>query len=223
MADKKTNKTGVTETLLVELLTEELPPKSLKTLAESFRESIAEDLERYGFLTGNSNARWFATPRRLAVSISHVLPKAPDLHERVTGPSVKAPIDAVAGFARKHGVDVKQLIQVDTLKGKAYAIERTMPGFRIDDFLGPRSEAALKSLPIAKLMRWGDGAHQFVRPLHGLVMLHGSRAVPGEVLGVKSSNQTLGHRFLSSKAITLKRADDYERALRDKGKVIVDF
>jgi glycyl-tRNA synthetase beta chain len=210
-------------TLLIELLTEELPPKSLKSLAESFRESLTDDLEHYGFLTENSNARCFATPRRLALSIAHVLPKAPDLHERVTGPSAKGSIDAVAGFARKHGVGVEQLIQVDTPKGNAYAVERTVPGFRIDDFLGPKIESALKSLPIAKLMRWGNGDAQFVRPVHGLVMLHGSRIVPGSVLGVQSGNRTRGHRFMGASAIELATADEYETRLREDGSVIADF
>jgi glycyl-tRNA synthetase beta chain len=210
-------------TLLVELLTEELPPKSLKSLAESFCESLVKDLERYGFLPKITDARSFATPRRLAVSIAHVLPKAPDLHERVTGPSAKASIEAVAGFARKHGVDVKQLSQVDTPKGKAYAVERTIPGFRLDDFLGPRIEAALKSLPIAKIMRWGSGDAQFVRPAHGLVMLHGSRVVPGRVLGLESGNRTRGHRFMGTSEIVLGSADEYETRLREEGGVIADF
>ncbi len=223
MANKKPDKASASDTLLIELLTEELPPKSLKTLAESFGESFAKDLEHYGFLNANSNTRCFATPRRLAVSISQVMPKAPDLHERVTGPSVKAPIEAIAGFARKHGVDVQRLTQIDTPKGKAFALEKKVPGFRIDDFCGPRIGAALKALPIPKMMRWGDGDAQFARPVHGLVVLHGSRVVPAEVLGVKGSNKTLGHRFLSGSAIVLKHADDYERALRHQGKVIVDF
>ncbi len=223
MANKKPDKASASDTLLIELLTEELPPKSLKTLAESFGESFAKDLEHYGFLNANSNTRCFATPRRLAVSISQVMPKAPDLHERVTGPSVKAPVEAIAGFARKHGVDVQRLTQIDTPKGKAFALEKKVPGFRIDDFCGPRIGAALKALPIPKMMRWGDGDAQFARPVHGLVVLHGSRVVPGEVLGVKGSNKTLGHRFLSGSVIVLKHADDYERALRHQGKVIVDF
>jgi glycyl-tRNA synthetase beta chain len=231
MSTKKANKTGGAETLLVELLTEELPPKALQRLARRFCDTLVGDLRQDDLLEENSQARTFATPRRLAVSISNVLTKAPDKSVELSGPSVKVGLDstgkptpALIGFAKKNGVTVDELVQVDTPKGKVFACRKVASGTHLETNLDVKVEEALKRLPVAKkMMRWGAGEAEFVRPVHGLVMLHGSRVVAGEVLGVKSSNSTLGHRFLSGGAILLKHADDYERVLCDKGKVIADF
>jgi glycyl-tRNA synthetase beta chain len=211
------------ETLLVEILTEELPPKALDALGRSFRDHLTNDLEHAGLRTSESASRCFATPRRLAVSISHVRPAAAELRDKVLGPSAKAPAEAVSGFARKHGVDTAQLIKVDTPKGAVYAVERTLPGVLLVDILAQRVEAALKALPVPKVMRWGDGEAQFVRPVHGLVMLHGAKLVPGTVLGLESGKHTRGHRFMGKAKIALDDADEYEAQLRDQGKVIADF
>jgi glycyl-tRNA synthetase beta chain len=211
------------ETLLVELLTEELPPNALDALGRSFRDHLTNDLERAGLRTSESAARCFATPRRLAVSITHVRPEAAEVRDKVLGPSAKAPEQAVSGFARKHGVDTLQLIKIDTPKGSVYAVERTLPGILLADVLAHRVEAALKALPVPRVMRWGDGEAEFVRPVHGLVMLHGSRLMPGTVLGLESGRHTRGHRFMGKAKIALDDAEDYEGKLRDQGKVIADF
>jgi len=210
-------------TLLVELLTEELPPKSLARLGRTFADLLAADLRNEGLLSGKSEARWFATPRRLAVSVSGVLDKAPDQPLEITGPSVKAPPQAVAGFAKKHGVAVDQLAQVDTPKGKVFACRKLARGAQLEANLALRVEDALKRLPVAKTMRWGDGDAQFVRPVHGLVMMHGARVVPGTVLGVSASSTTRGHRFMGTGSIALSSADEYEAKLRDEGMVVADF
>jgi len=210
-------------TLLVELLTEELPPKSLARLGRTFADLLAADLRNEGLLSGKSEARWFATPRRLAVSVSGVLDKAPDQPLEITGPSVKAPPQAVAGFAKKHGVAVDQLAQVDTPKGKVFACRKLARGAQLEANLALRVEAALKRLPVAKTMRWGDGDAQFVRPVHGLVMMHGARVVPGTVLGVSARSTTRGHRFMGTGSIALSSADEYEAKLRDEGMVVADF
>jgi glycyl-tRNA synthetase beta chain len=211
------------ETLLVEVLTEELPPKSLERLARAFRDHLTNELESAGLRGTGSSARYFATPRRLAVSVSRVLAAAADQRERVTGPSIKAPPEAVAGFARKHGVEVDGLTRFETTKGFVYLVERTRPGARLAEILAPMVEAALGALPVAKRMRWGDGEAEFVRPVHALVMLHGARVVPGSVLGLEAGRRTRGHRFMSRGWITLRDADAYEAQLREEGAVLADF
>ena len=223
MPDKKTSKAPASDTLLVELLTEELPPKSLRTLSEAFGAGLLADLTKGKFLATGAPTRIFATPRRLAIMMHGVLAKAPDVFTEASGPAVGANPEAVKGFAGKHGVAVESLEKRQTPKGEVYVARFTTKGAVLDDVLSQKIEAALKALPIPKTMRWGDGNAQFARPVHGLVMMHGSRIVPGEVLGQKSANRTLGHRFLSGKPLTIRRADDYERVLRDQGKVIASF
>jgi len=220
---KKSASRPASETLLVELLTEELPPKSLRALSEMFGSVVLGDLLKGKFLAEGAVARTFATPRRLAVLIRNVAGRSPDMEREIQGPSTGAPGQAVSGFARKSGVAVEALQKQQMPKGEIYVARVRTSGRALDAELATAVEDALKRLPAPKLMRWGSGEAQFVRPVHGLVMLHGSRIVPGHVLGVESSNKTLGHRFLSGGAIVLKHADDYERALRDTGKVIVDL
>jgi glycyl-tRNA synthetase beta chain len=210
-------------TLLVELLTEELPPRSLAALASAFESELVASLQDDGFLSGKSAARRFATPRRLAVSISDVHDKSPDRQVQLIGPSVKAPPQAVAGFARKNGVSVEDLARIDTPKGEAFAYRRLEPGSRLASSLAPRVEEALKRLPVARLMRWGSGEAQFVRPVHGLVMMHGRHVVPGKVLGLESANRTQGHRFMGKGTIALADAAEYDVRLREDGMVIAEF
>ena len=210
-------------TLLVEILTEELPPKSLSRLSLAFRDALLADLKKDGFLSDSSSAKAFATPRRLAVQVTAVLAKSPDIAREVQGPSISAPANAVAGFAKKNGVSAEALEQRDTPKGRVFVARVTAQGGLLDATLAAKIEEALKKLPIPKLMRWGDGDAQFVRPAHKLVMLHGSRIVPGSVLGLASGNTTRGHRFMSSGDIVLADADEYEAKLKGEGKVIADF
>jgi glycyl-tRNA synthetase beta chain len=230
MVKKMSDNTGGSETLLIELLTEELPPKVLQRMSRAFCDALVGDLRHDSLLAEDSQAKVFATPRRLAVSISDVLTKAPDKPVEIPGPSIKVGLDsagkptpALTGFARKNGVTVDELVQIDTPKGKLFACRKVATGTHLEASLQIKVEEALKRLPVTKKMRWGSGEAEFARPVHGLVMLHGSRVVPGKVLGAESSNNTLGHRFLAGNEVPLKRADDYEDALRDTGKVIADF
>jgi len=133
------------------------------------------------------------------------------------------PTQALTKFAEKRGVPVAQLVRINDGRQEVFAHRDMAKGGHLETNLELRVAEALNRLPAPKIMRWGSGEAQFVRPVHGLVMLHGSRIVPGHVLGVESSNKTVGHRFLSGSAIVLKHAEDYERALRDAGKVIVDL
>jgi glycyl-tRNA synthetase beta chain len=214
----------------VEVLTEELPPKALKRLSESFAAALSEDLRQNDLLGAGSTAHAFATPRRLAVLITHVRERAPDKPVELSGPSVKVGLDAggnptqaLLGFARKHGVDVSKLTRRETPKGEFFFYEAIASGGHLDATLSVKVEAALEKLPIPKMMRWGSGDTEFVRPVHGLIMLHGSRVVEGEVLGAASSNRTVGHRFLSPGEIVIRHADDYEGLLHQKGPVVAGF
>jgi glycyl-tRNA synthetase beta chain len=208
--------------LLVEVLTEELPPKSLRALSEAFMQGLGEALVKAG-LAQAGGARAFATPRRLAVLVPEVLRAAQDRESELSGPSVKAPEQAVAGFARKAGVEVSRLERRSTPKGEVYVARVAVKGAALDAVLASIVEEALRALPVPKLMRWGAGEAQFVRPVHGLVMLHGARVIPGAVLGVESSNRTRGHRFMGEGGIELQHAQDYERRLLEDGKVVADF
>ncbi len=224
MAKSKRGKTPQAKSLLVELLTEELPPKSLAHLGRAFEEGIYDGLVLRGLLIAPSrHPRALATPRRLAVQVPNVLDMASDRPREFTGPSVKAPLEAIAGFAKKHGTDVKALEQRDTPKGRVFVANVSLKGAALDAVLAEIVVDALKKLPIPKIMRWGTSDEQFVRPVHGLVMLHGSRTVPGRVLGLESGNRTRGHRFMGSAEIVLGNADTYEKKLLEEGKVLVDF
>src|SRR5688572_28213246 len=149
--------------LLIELLTEELPPKSLLRLQSAFAEALSARLKEDGFLSQASSVRAYSTPRRLAVLISDVLEKSPDKEVQFNGPSVKAPDQAVAGFAKKNGVSVADLIQIETPKGNIFAYRTMASGSLLGTSLDLQVEEALKKLPISKVMRWGEGEAQFVR------------------------------------------------------------
>ena len=213
MADKAT--------LLVELLTEELPPKSLRALSEAFATHVARALAKAQLTTASPTV--FATPRRLAFTLEGVAASAAGRDSEVTGPSASAPANAIAGFARKHGLSPEQLEKRDTPKGPVMLARVKTKGAVLDELLAGMVEEALKALPIPKIMRWGSGDAQFVRPVHGLVMLHGERVVPGAVLGISAGRSTAGHRFLSAGAISVHRADGFASQLEKEGKVIPSF
>jgi glycyl-tRNA synthetase beta chain len=220
---KKAAKAPGAASLLVEILTEELPPKSLLRIAEVFRDALASNLNGSSLVTFPYHARCFASPRRLAVLIDNVANEATDMHSDTSGPSVAAGTKAAEGFAKKYGVTVDALTRVSTAKGEVYVASYTTKGAQLDEVLTQKVEAALKVLPISKVMRWGEGEAQFVRPVHGLVMMHGRRVVPGTVLGVPAGNTTSGHRFLGAASIRLANADEYEARLLKDGRVIADF
>ena len=207
--------------LLVELRTEELPPKALRLLSSTFATKLHAELVKDGLAPGDAAARALCSPRRLAVLIPSVLDRSADSAKVVQGPPVTAAAQAVAGFAKKNGVPVESLAKAPGPKGEVYVANVTVSGQALADVLAARVEMALKSLPIPKVMRWGAGEAQFVRPAHGLVMLHGTTVVPGEVLGLRSGRSTLGHRFLSAGELALPEADGYVERLR-AAHVLVD-
>ena len=209
-------------TLLVELLTEELPPKSLRILGETFADQLVSEIVKHRLKDRIPRKQVFATPRRLAVLIPEVRGKALDSRHSVEGP-VSSSAEAVEGFAKKHKLPPESLERRQSDKGEIVVANFTLPGVQLDAVLAGIVEQALKKLPVPKLMRWGSGEAQFVRPVHGLVMLHGTRVVPGRVLGIEARNTTRGHRFMGTSEITLASADEYEARLKSDGMVIADF
>jgi glycyl-tRNA synthetase beta chain len=210
-------------TLLVELLTEELPPKSLRALSEAFAEHVVGALLKAQLAAPSPSLAVYATPRRLAFTVAQVAASAAGRESEVTGPPASAPAQAIAGFARKHGLGIEQLERRETPKGTVMLARVRIKGAVLDELLPGVIDEALKALPIPKVMRWGAGDAQFVRPVHGLVMLHGERLVPGGVLEIASGRSTAGHRFMGSGAISLRSADGYEEQLAKDGKVIASF
>ena len=169
-------------TLLVELLTEELPPQSLARLGRAFADGIRDGLEQRGLLAvGGAASPLLATPRRLAALVDNVNAQGEDRAVEAQGPSTSAPAQAVEGFARKHGIAANALEKRAGPKGEVWVAKTVVKGQSLDTVLAEIVAEALKKLPIPKFMRWGSGDAQFVRPAHGLVMLHGSRVVPGQV------------------------------------------
>ena len=209
--------------LLVELLTEELPPKSLARLANAFAQGVFSGLAAHQLKLRVPDQRAFATPRRIGVFVPNVEERAADREDVQAGPSEKASPAAIAGFAKKHGLAVETLERQETPKGTVVTARIKIPGANLDSVLAGIVAEALRKLPIPKVMRWGDGDAQFVRPVHKLVMMHGSRVVPGAVLGLASGNTTRGHRFMGSGDITLANVDEYAARLRNEGKVVADF
>jgi glycyl-tRNA synthetase beta chain len=218
------------DALLIELLTEELPPKSLKALSDAFSERLFTLLEGDGLVASNSGFQSFATPRRLAVLMNDVLSKGADKPVTIPGPPVSAALDkqghptpALLGFAKKCGVSPEQLRRAQGEKGEVFVCDKMSVGARLSNVLELHVADAIRKLPIPKLMRWGERSTEFVRPVHMLVMLHGEKVVPGEVLGLASGNVTRGHRFLGSGVVTIPRARDYAEVLAEQGKVIAGF
>ena len=219
----------MTQTLLIELLTEELPPKALNNLGKHFATAVAEGLEKAQLIQGNVQYTAYASPRRLAVQVSNVKAVQDDQHVVKKGPAVAnamkdgVPTKALEGFARSCGADIGSLKIIHDGKQDVYAHEFTQAGKPLSELLEDIINQAVKKLPIPKVMRWGSSTHTFVRPVHGLVILHGANVVPANVLGLQSGNSTLGHRFLSDGLITIENADSYAEQMREQSKVIASF
>ncbi len=215
------------QTLLIELLTEELPPKALEKLSTTFANEIFTALKEQALASEESECIPYATPRRLALAMTHIAELQADRVIDRKGPAVASglnaegkPSKALEGFMRSANVTFEQLQRVSDGKAEYFVAKIEQKGKSLDDSLTDIVAQALKKLPIPKLMRWGDSDHQFVRPVHALTVLHGSRTILVEVLGLQSGNVTSGHRFLSQDALTIARADDYENMLENEGHVI---
>ena len=215
----------VNKDLLIEIGTEELPPKALQRLSDAFTRGVAEGLTDAGLKLGHVQS--YATPRRLAVLIDDVASAQPDRDIERKGPSLKAaydgegkPTKAVQGFARSCGVSVDELEQQETDKGTWLVFKATEKGQPVSELVPGIVNQSLAKLPIPKRMRWGDNDVEFVRPVHWVVMMHGKDVITGDVLGVSSTKKTRGHRFHANKEITLSSAGEYADKLKAKGFVI---
>jgi len=213
--------------LLFELLTEELPPRTLAALSLALTTGLAKGLDTAGIPHGE--VRGFATPRRLAVHVKKLAEHQPDKQVERRGPPLAnsfdaqgAPTQAASAFAKNCGVPVAELVQLKTDKGAWLVFRGTERGSATTALLGDIVNQAIAGLPIAKRMRWGARTAEFVRPVHGVVLLYGETLVPAEVLGLQTGRVTHGHRFHAPKPITLKSAVGYESRLR-RAKVVADF
>ncbi len=214
--------------LLVEIGTEELPPKSLLQLARAFAHGVVAGLEGEG-LAGDSH-QVYAAPRRLAVLICDVPVAQADSQTERRGPALAkafdssgAPTKAAEGFARSCGVAVGDLQSVETEKGAWLAYTVKSPGRSSTELIADIVAHSLAKLPIPKRMRWGAGDVEFVRPVHWVCVVYGDRAVDCQVLGLPAGNTTRGHRFHADRAIVVANAGQYAEILFDQGKVVVDF
>lgn len=212
---------------LFELGTEELPPKSLFTLARALADGIAQGLD--GAMISHGEVEWFATPRRLAARISAVIDRQPDQQIKRQGPAVAQAFDAAgqptkaaAGFAASCGVTVEQLQQADGPKGRVLTFVGTKDGELTVALLPGIVKGSLDALPIAKRMRWGAGEQEFVRPVHWAVMLFGATVVDCEILGVRTGKHSRGHRFHAPNPIAIANAAKYPEVLLEKGRVVVN-
>ena len=211
---------------LFELGTEELPPKSLFTLARALAEGIEKGLAAAAIAHGE--VEWFATPRRLAVRVHEMADRQPDQEIKRQGPAVAnafdaagQPTKAAAGFAASCDVSVDQLQQVDGPKGRVLFFVGTKKGEPTAALLPGIVQASLDALPIAKRMRWGAGENEFVRPVHWAVMLLGTTVVECEILGVRTGKQTRGHRFHAPNPVTIANPAKYVETL-EKAHVVAN-
>ena len=226
-------KESMQDTLLIELLTEELPPKALARLGQAFAEKIILDLHRRQLVDAEAGYSWFATPRRLAVQLMDVNVKGPDklFTEKLMPVSIGLdaagqPTQALLKKMAAKGLSTTHLEKLERrVEGNSEFLyySDVASGDHITACITVVVENAIRALPIPKMMRWGDTEHQFVRPVHGLVMMHGAQILPGEVLGIESSNTTRGHRFMGERTLVIDHANHYEVILEERGRVMPSF
>ena len=214
--------------LLIELGTEELPPKALDELATAFRDGVVAGLTKRGIAFTAHAVQALYSPRRLAVWIEEVAITQPEQTLERRGPAVAAALDAsgtpgkaLIGFAHSCGVTVEQLEKLETDKGAWFVHRATKPGEATAALLPAIVDEALKALPIPKPMRWSDLDYQFVRPAHWLVLLLGDRVVEAEIFGLKADRMSRGHRFHHPEPVWITDPNAYVDALR-AAKVLVN-
>ena len=216
-----------TNTLLIELGTEELPPKSLKTLAIAFYDGVKAGLDSHDL--SYEDIKWFATPRRLAIKVNGLISSQSDKVIEKRGPAVNVAFDAegnasraAQGWAKSNGISVDEAERLVTDKGEWLLYKATVTGKEVTSLIADIVVKSLNKLPIAKPMRWGSERIQFIRPVHTLTMMYGAEVIAGEALGVSASNKVQGHRFHHKDLVTIDHADNYEEALL-KAYVEVDY
>ncbi|GAB3262516.1 glycine--tRNA ligase subunit beta [Chitinimonas naiadis] len=220
-------------TLLIELFTEELPPKALPKLAASFANTLVTELRQRHLLVGEPEFEVFASPRRLGVAIKQVLGQAAerDVETKVMSVAVAFDAEGQPTIPLKKKLEslgvgesaIPSLVRKPDGKAEALFLTQRVQGDRLATAMDTILTEALRKLPAPKLMRWGSRDVQFVRPAHGLVALHGSTIIPAQVLGLTAGRTTGGHRFLSQGPVEIADADSYAATLREQGKVIAGF
>jgi glycyl-tRNA synthetase beta chain len=213
--------------LLFELFTEELPPRTLEGLSAALTLGVVSALDAAGIAHGAAQS--FATPRRLALCIRKLAEHQPDKQVERRGPPLRvsydaqgAPTQAAIAFAQSCGAPVAELTQLKTDKGEWLMFRGIERGAATAALLGDIINQAIAALPIAKRMRWGARTAEFVRPVHGVVLLYGETVIPAVVLGLTAGRVTFGHRFHAPRPITLRSAAGYESRLR-RAKVVANF
>jgi glycyl-tRNA synthetase beta chain len=214
--------------LLVEIGTEELPPKALQALSKSFTAEVVLGLGK-AELSFNQVTR-YATPRRLAIWITALASQQADKKTERRGPALTAAFDesgrpskAAKGFAQSCGVSVDDLDRMENKKGSWLCFRSDQKGVMASELLPGIVSDALAKLPIPKRMRWGAGEAEFVRPVHWVILLHGKEVVPAEILGIRASHHTHGHRFHHPETLTILEPSNYARLLEERGYVMADF
>jgi len=217
------------QSLLIELGTEELPPKALKQLSNAFSKTLGESLQQAGLLAEQSQIKSYAAPRRLTVLICDVADTQADFKQNRKGPAVKAAFDddgqptrAAQGFAKSCGVRVADLGREKTTQGEWLVFEQNIKGKSITECAQAALDEAITRLPIPKRMRWGDKSDEFVRPVHWLLALHGETVLALQALGLKAGRLSFGHRFHHPESVNIEQADDYAQMLK-KAFVMADY
>lgn len=215
-------------TFLVELGTEELPPKALRSLAESFSGQLTQELAEANL--DFAEVKWYAAPRRLAVKVSGISATQASRVVEKRGPALRAAFDenglatkAAEGWAKGCGITIEQAERLETDKGAWLIYRQTLSGEKAADLLPEMVRKALSKLPVPKLMRWGSGESEFVRPVHTLTLLLDAQCLPLTLFAVNSDRVIRGHRFMGRPELTLSCADDYPNILLDQGKVMADY
>ncbi|WP_318470473.1 glycine--tRNA ligase subunit beta [Photobacterium leiognathi] len=213
---------------LIELGTEELPPKALRTLAEAFAANFEAELKAADL--PHDGIKWYAAPRRLALKVTGLAENQPDKVVEKRGPAIASAFDAdgnptkaAQGWARGNGITVDQAERMVTDKGEWLLFKQEVKGQPAQTLLPELAASALAKLPIPRPMRWGDKDTQFIRPVKTLTMLLGDELVEGTILGVASARTIRGHRFMGEAEFTIDNADQYPAILEERGKVMADY
>ena len=216
-----------TQDFLVEIGTEELPPKALKTLASAFADNITSELAKQELSHGE--VVWYAAPRRLAVRVNGLAASQSDKVVEKRGPAIAAAFDAdgkptkaAAGWAAGCGISVEQAERLETDKGAWLLHKQLQQGQSTTTLLADIVKTALAKLPVTRPMRWGSSDAEFIRPVHTIVMLYGNDVVPATILGRSSSNKSYGHRFHAPALVEIANADAYLPALQ-QAYVVADY
>ena len=214
--------------LLIEIGSEELPPKSLDVLARAFATGIAAALQKHGIDADSATAKVYCSPRRLAVWIADIAPLQPDQQLERRGPALNAAFDAdgqpakaLLGFARSCGVEVDALEKLETDKGSWFVHRALQKGQSLAELMPAILAEAIKELPIPKPMRWGAHEHAFIRPVHWLVVLHGAEVIDCELFDLRAGRDSHGHRFHHPQAVAINDADSWLDQLRS-ARVLAD-